>query len=57
MIQFWASWFKSADAPPAKYKQKARPAWYSGGVLSYTGYKAMRYAGVQQAPMHCYVCY
>ena len=57
IIQWWASWFKNADEPPKKYSKKKRPAWFSGEVLSYNGYKAIKYAGIQQVAQHCYVTY
>ena len=57
IIQWWSSWFKSAEAPPEKYNKKLRPAWFSSEVLSYTGYKSIKYAGVEQTSQHCYVCY
>ena len=57
IIQWWASWFKTAVEPPKKYKKKLRPAWFSGEVLSYSGYKSIKYAGLEQSIQHCYVCY
>ena len=57
IIQWWASWFKNADEPPKKYNKKKRPRWFSGEVLSYNGYKAIKYAGIQQVAQHCYVTY
>ena len=57
IIQWWASWFKNADEPPKKYSKKKRPAWFSGEVLTYNGYKAIKYAGIQQVAQHCYVTY
>ena len=57
IIQWWASWFKNADEPPKKYSKKNRPAWFSCEVLTYNGYKAIKYAGSQQEAQHCYVTY
>ena len=57
IIQWWASWFKNADEPPKKYSKKNRPAWFSCEVLTYSGYKAIKYAGSQQVAQHCYVTY
>ena len=57
IIQWWSSWFKSASVPPEKYNKKNRPAWFSGEVLSYSGYKSIKYAGLEQSIQHCYVCY
>ena len=57
IIQWWATWFKNADEPPKKYSKKNRPAWFSCEVLTYNGYKAIKYAGSQQEAQHCYVTY
>jgi hypothetical protein len=56
-LQWWAGWFKTAQAPPANYKAKQRPAWFSAEVLSHEGYRSIMYAGIQQPEMHCYKIY
>ena len=57
MIQWWASWFKTATVVPALYNKTNRPAWFSGEVLAHAGYKSMKYAGIQQEKQYVYVCY
>ena len=57
MIQWWASWFKTATVVPALYNKTNRPAWCSGEVLAHAGYKSIKYAGIEQEKQHVYVCY
>jgi hypothetical protein len=56
-IQWWASWFKTAQVPVPFYGKKLRPAWFSGEVMCHVGYQSIMYAGIQQPEMHCYMCY
>jgi len=44
---WWASWFKTAQEPPEKCKQKQRPKWFDARVYFYIGVKKVRYGGVE----------
>ena len=59
ILQWWASWFAAVglEKPLEHYNKKNRPQWFSGEVLSYSGWGAITYAGVPQAPGHCYSVY
>ncbi len=52
VIQWWAPWYKDAEAPVKQYNKKNRPGWYSGEVVSRDGYESIRYAGLLQPEMH-----
>ena len=45
VLQWWASWMKTAAQTPATYNTKHRPAWFSAEVCSYVRFGSMRYAG------------
>ena len=45
VLQWWATWMKSATHPPKRYNKKDRPWWFSAEVLSIAGYGTITYAG------------
>ena len=45
VLQWCASWMKTAAQTPATYNTKHRPAWFSAEVCSYVRFGSMRYAG------------
>ena len=45
MLHWWAHWMTTATVTPKTYNTKHRPSWYSAEVLTYAGYKKLRYAG------------
>jgi hypothetical protein len=60
VLQWWSDWFKNLHLtqPLAHYKKnKKRPAWFSGEVLQYAGWDAIKYAGRVQEPGHLYDTY
>ena len=53
-FQWWAKWMLTATEMPKSYKENNRPKWYSGEIMSYSSYGAMRYCGIMQVPQHIY---
>ena len=45
VLHWWAHWMTTATVTPKTYNTKHRPAWYSAEILTYAGYKTLRYAG------------
>ena len=57
IIQWWAPWMAEATQPPKSYKQKDRPAWFKGEVLTWAGEQSVFYAGIQHPSEHTYQVY
>ena len=45
VLHWWAHWMTTATVTPKTYNTTHRPAWYSAEVLTYAGFKTLRYAG------------
>ena len=45
VLHWWAHWMTTATVTPKTYNTKHRPSWYCAEVLTYAGYKKLRYAG------------
>ena len=45
VLHWWAHWMSTATVTPKTYNTKHRPSWYCAEVLTYAGYKKLRYAG------------
>ena len=47
VMQWWASWMRDAETPPASQQKIYRPHWYRGEIFSHAEWKVdYRYAGV-----------
>ena len=45
VLHWLAHWMKTAKVTPVTYNTNHRPSWYSAEVLTYAGFKTLRYAG------------
>ena len=56
VLHWWAHWMTTATVTPQTYNTKHSPAWYSAEILTYAGFKTLRYAG-QEYSEHVYNVY
>ena len=54
VLQWWASWMKSAQETPKTYNRITRPRWFSAQIVEVMEYGTIRYAG-QEVKDNLYV--